>query len=43
MDNVARRIRSRVDGADDGMADLGNRPPVMVRSASLPLAAVYRG
>ena len=43
MDNVARRIRSRVDGADDGMADLGNRPPVMVRSASLLLAAVYRG
>jgi len=40
---VARRISARGDGADDDMAGAGNCPPVMVRSASLPFAAVYRG
>jgi hypothetical protein len=43
IDNVARHISARVDGADDDMASAGNRPPVIVRSASLPFAAVYRG
>jgi len=43
MDNVARRISARVDGADDGMAGVGNCLPVIMRSASLPFAAVYRG
>ena len=38
MDNVARRISARVDGADDGMAGIGNCLPGIVRSAFLPLA-----
>jgi hypothetical protein len=42
-DYIVGVISARVGGVDNEMADAGNCPPAMVRSKSLPFAAVYRG